>query len=284
MKNNPLFSKESLESAAAFTGETKFRLLYRSNKLPEQIQAGEDLRLATFVLVTIIDHIFDYRPYSWFMNDEESNSIYPQYLNWFKSHLDTAIDNAIHYVNNDFDILDTIKQDEDTVFIIPQREYDKEGHVKEVFAEINKNREAIKYLLNAPKKNTDPSKPTRDEVLYLINSLNQMKKLYWEYYNRMQGRIHPMEAMQTSSIYETFLNTLYLAWEVYHYGHHSDFWEEGDSMMEYMMFQSQARNIIEDFTIKLQNHSPFDDVTNGRKITLGLLKVYKHIIGNNLIK
>lgn len=284
MKNNPLFSKESLESAASFAGETKFRLLYRSNKLPEQIQAGEDLRLATFVLATIIDHIFDYRPYSWFMNDEESNSIYPKYLNWFKSHLDTAIDNAVHYVNNDFAVLDTITQDEGTVFVVPQREYAKEEHVKAVFAEINKNREEIKRLLNAPKKNTDPSKPSRDEVLQLIKSIQQIKTAYWNYYEQMQGRINPLEIMQITSIFETFLNTLYLAWEAYHYGHHSDFWKEGDSTFEYMMFQSQAKDTIEDFAIKLKAHSPFQMVNNGDEITRRLLKVYNHLIDNNLIK
>ena len=285
MKNNPLFSKESLESAASFTGETEFNLLYRSNKLPAQIKAGNELRLATFVLATIIDHIFDYRPYSWFMNNEESNDIYPQYINWFKSHLDAGIDNAINYVNNDFAVLDTITRDESYSFqVLPQRENDKEEHVKAVFAEINKNREEIKRLLCSPKKNSDPSKPTRDEVLHLIKSIQQIKASYWEYYNTMQGRINPLEIMQITSIFETFLNTLYLAWEIYHYGHHSDFWKEGDSMFEFMMFQSQAKNTIEDFVTKLQDHSPFQMANNGDEITKGLIKVYNHLIDNNLIK
>ena len=284
MNNNPLFSKESLESAASFTGETKFKLLYRSNKLPAQIKAGNELRLATFVLATIIDHIFDYRPYSWFMNDEESDSIYPQYLNWFKSHLDTAIDNAIHYVNNDFAVLDTITRDENYSFqVLPQREYDKEEHVKAVFAEINKNREEIKRLLNEPKKVSDPSKPTRDEIKQLIEFTNDAINSVRE----LQRFVHPTEIMRYIGFYEMTLNSLYMAWEIYQYGHHSDFWKEGDSMLGYMMFQANAKDniiqAIETHKEVLKEQATFEPLERDVILTNGLLKLYNHLINNDLI-
>ena len=55
-------------------------------------------------------------------------------------------------------------------------------------------------------------------------------------------------------------------------------------MFEFMMFQSQAKNTIEDFVTKLQDHSPFQMANNGDEITKGLIKVYNHLIDNNLIK
>lgn len=288
MNNNPLFSKESLESAASFTGETKFKLLYRSNKLPAQIKAGNELRLATFVLATIIDHIFDYRPYSWFMNNEESNDIYPQYINWFKSHLDAGIDNAINYVNNDFAVLDTITRDENYSFqVLPQREYDKEEHVKAVFAEINKNREEIKHLLNVPKKVSDPSKPTRDELLQLIKLTKETIDSAWETYNFAKGFISQSEVMGCVRFYEMALNSLYMAWEVYNFGHHSDFWKEGDSMIGYMMFQANVkRNVIESIdTLQkvLEEQTTYEPIERDVIVTKGLLKVFNHLIDNNLI-
>ena len=219
------------------------------------------------------------------MNNEESNDIYPQYINWFKSHLDAGIDNAINYVNNDFAVLDTITRDESYSFqVLPQREFDKEEHVKAVFAEINKNREEIKRLLCSPKKNSDPSKPTRDEIKQLIEYVNDAINSVI----KLQGFVHPTEIMRYISFHEMSLNSLYMAWEIYHYGHHSDFWKEGDSMFGYMMFQANAKdNIIqamETLQEVLQNQATYEPLERDVILTKGLIKVYNHLIDNNLIK
>ncbi|MBQ7057584.1 MAG: hypothetical protein IJM84_06530 [Bacteroidaceae bacterium] len=43
---------------------------------------------------------------------------------------------------------------------------------------------------------------------------------------------------------ELYQYPLLFAWEKYHYGAHWDFWEEGHSMFEYLMFESRAKEII----------------------------------------
>ena len=46
-------------------------------------------------------------------------------------------------------------------------------------------------------------------------------------------------AIKNNQMLEMYKIALYFAWEKYNYGCHSDFWKEGDSMFEYMMFEMQ---------------------------------------------
>ena len=76
---------------------------------------------------------------------------------------------------------------------------------------------------------------------------------------------------------EAFKNVLFFAWEKYKYGWHSDFWEEGDSMIDYMMFEVNAENIISDLIIVLKTKSPFELLEKDGAITNGLLSVYQSL-------
>ena len=53
------------------------------------------------------------------------------------------------------------------------------------------------------------------------------------------------QKIQLHEIFEMFKSALYFCWEKLGHGHHSDFWEEGDSMMGYMMFEIDAKNKLE---------------------------------------
>ena len=76
---------------------------------------------------------------------------------------------------------------------------------------------------------------------------------------------------------EAFKNVLFFAWEKYKYGWHSDFWEEGDSMIDYMMFEVNAENIISDLIIVLKTKSPFELLEKDGVITNGLLSVFQSL-------
>ena len=71
---------------------------------------------------------------------------------------------------------------------------------------------------------------------------------------------------------------LYFAWEKYNYGCHSDFWKEGDSMFEYMMFEMQPAEIINDLIISLKESSPFRMIERNGLITNGLITIYEDLI------
>lgn len=81
---------------------------------------------------------------------------------------------------------------------------------------------------------------------------------------------------------EMFKLPLLKAWEVYHYGSHSDFWEEGDSMFDYMMFEMKAKEMIGDLIKVLIQESPFVQIERNSAITNGLLKIYRHLINQKL--
>ena len=80
---------------------------------------------------------------------------------------------------------------------------------------------------------------------------------------------------------EIFLNPLYLAWQVYEYGWHSDFWKEGESMFGFMMFEVRAEEIINQLINVLETQSPFSLLERDGVITKGLLKVYRHFLTQN---
>ena len=58
--NNSLFTKESLKAATSYIGKATFTLIYDGNDTNEQINAGKELLQAEWIIVTVIDHIFDY--------------------------------------------------------------------------------------------------------------------------------------------------------------------------------------------------------------------------------
>lgn len=85
-------------------------------------------------------------------------------------------------------------------------------------------------------------------------------------------------AFENNQILEIYKVVLYFAWEKYNYGCHSDFWNDGDSMIEYMMFEIQPTAIINDLIKSLKESSPFRMIEQNGMITNGLIAVYEDII------
>ena len=139
-----LFTKESLKEAISTIGDASFTLIYDANELESQLSAGRELQQAEWILATIADHVYDYYPVSYFMN-EDGKKEYPEFREWFLSHTEVGVKNAIRFVSNNFSVLETVTRDEYNQHRIPRRDLDKENHVKAVLEEVARN---INYFTN----------------------------------------------------------------------------------------------------------------------------------------
>lgn len=279
--NNKLFTKESLKEAASHIGNAVFTLIYDGNDTFEQEKAGKELRQAEWILATIIDHIFDYYPYSYFMN-KDSVKEYPEYLEWFLNHPEVGVRNAIRFVENNFDALETVTRDELNQHRIPRRDLNKEEHVKNVLVEVQNNLDEIVRLLYGPKKITDPDRPTSNEISMLINSIQRIQKSYEKLADEREDNEFSLQVFQHNKMLGMYMLPLLKAWDIYHYGSHTDFWEEGESMLDYMMFEIRAEEMINALIESLNEQSPFAPIERNSAITNGLIKVYKHLLSQKL--
>lgn len=279
--NNPLFTKESLKEAASHIGSASFTLIYDGNDTFEQEKAGKELWQAEWILATIIDHIFDYYQSSYFMN-EDSKKEYPEYLEWFLNHPEVGVRNAIRFVENNFAVLETVTRDELNQHRIPHRDFEKEEHVKKILLEIQNNLDEIVRLLYGPKKVSDPEKPTANEISMLIRTIKHIQENYSRMADERMDNDFSLQAFQTNKFFEMYKLPLLKAWEVYHYGSHSDFWKEGDSMFDYMMFEMKAEEMIKALLDTLMHESPFAAIERNSTITNGLIKIYRHLLKQKL--
>ena len=117
-------------------------------------------------------------------------------------------------------------------------------------------------------------KPLSSDIKSLIDIISHIQEKFSEIGEKTGDTI---VAFQNNKMLEAFKNVLFCAWEKYKYGWHSDFWEEGDSMIDYMMFEVNAENIISDLIIVLKTKSPFELLEKDGAITNGLLSVYQSL-------
>ena len=283
MEKNDLLTKESMKEAISSIGKAAYTLIYDSNDTPEQRKAGKELLQAKWILATISDHVFDYYPYSYFLSDDDKKE-YPEFRRWFMSHHEIGLQNAMQYVSDNFEYLDTIVRDQKNQHRIPRREKDKEAHAKQVLEEIYNNVEEIFQLLSGPKKVTDPGKPTDKEIKYLIESISRIQDSLFDYDDKQGGSDIVLLAFQYNKMLEMYKLPLLGAWQIYQYGWHSDFWKEGDSMFEYMTFQIRAAEMLPQLILSLEKESPFANFERNSIITNGLLHVYRHLQKQDLSK
>lgn len=282
MKNkDTLLSKESLKKAISTIGMTTYTLIYDGNDTDTQIKAGKQLLQAKWILATFCDHVYDYYPISYFMNDDE-RQIYPDFLKEFMGTPEELIQNSISYVKNNFSILETISRDEYNQHRIPIRKPDEEQHVLDVLKCVQNNLPELLQLLKLPKKVSDPNKPTEIEIKELIEAITNIQEMYNKYADKTNDSEITLKIFQFNKFLEMYKCPLYMAWQTYCYGWHSDFWNEGDSMFEYMMFESQSREIIGDLIKNLEENSPFSQFEQYSHITTRLLCVYRHLLTQNI--
>ena len=276
-----LLSKDSLKKAISIIGEATYTLIYDGNDTISQIKAGKELLQAKWILATICDHVYDYYPVSYFMN-EDDKKYYPDFLKRFLEIPEKTVENAISYVKNDFSLLETVTRDEYNQHRIPKRNSVDELHALNVLLCIQLNLPELIHLLKMPKKVTDPSKPTETEIKRLIESICNIQEQHSKFADKSDDSDITIRIFQFNQFLEMYKNPLLMAWQIYKYGWHSDFWEEGHSMFDYMLFETQAREITSELIKTLEENSPFAQFERCSLITNGLLHVYRHLLTQNL--
>lgn len=118
-------------------------------------------------------------------------------------------------------------------------------------------------------------KPTATEIKELVSSISHIQNVFLTIGEKTGDT---MLAFQNNHMLEMFKNVLFLAWEKYDYGWHSDFWSEGDSMADYLMFEIQAKDIIKELIKVLEWQSPFNSLETDGAITKGLLPIYNALL------
>ena len=116
---------------------------------------------------------------------------------------------------------------------------------------------------------------SKDNIKSLVQALSHIQKQFSEIGNKT-GDVEL--AFQNNQVIEMYKNVLYFAWEKYKYGWHSDFWKEGDSMVNYMMFELQAREIINDLNKVLKESSPFRMIERNGAITKDLIVIFEDLL------
>ena len=278
IQDNPLFSKESFKEVTSLLSFAISDLRAGSDdgsNLENQRKAAKELTTGYWIIATIVDHVFDFYPYQYFLADGQE----PKFLAFrqrFIDHPGELLQQAISTLDENLAVLDTLNRDNHLVKEV-HRNLEKERHARDVLLAIQDNLGEFVTLLHSPKKVSDSGKPSADEIKTLISSIKRVSDRIWKE-NEINPHASLEETLQFTQMFEMFLNPLYMAWQVYHYGWHSDFWKEGDSMWGYMMFEVKAEEIIPKLIEVLETQSPFTAFEIDGSITNGLLKVYRHLI------
>jgi len=116
-----------------------------------------------------------------------------------------------------------------------------------------------------------PSIIPKKELKMIIELISKYQKNYSEIEGDQAEEMNAFEIIEGLDMYK---NPLLFAWEKYKYGWHSDFWEEGESMFEYMDFEMNINEILQILVSSLKNDSPFKMVDEDFNLTQSLLRIY----------
>lgn len=105
--------------------------------------------------------------------------------------------------------------------------------------------------------------------------VDKVQDQFWEAGARSDDMSKQIEF---DDMFNIIKNALYYSWEKLGCGHHSDFWKEGDSMFDYMMFELGPKERIEAIINMLETSSPFALVERNSAITNGLLSVFRKVV------
>lgn len=265
----PIFSKESIKKMADYVCHHSWVLRYDANDTEEQLEAAEMLDLTKHTLALFADHFFGYYPASYFLNKEQKPA-YADFLDDLKTDPEYVLNAAHSLLFMGLEALSTVQYDELNQHRNPRRNDDIENQIHQFYLAIDENiDEVIDRLMQEP-QNVDETKPTESQIENLIKSISHIQKYMLE---QGEARNNLMQAFEYTKMLELFKNPLLFAWEKFHYGWHSDFWKEGDSMLEYDMFLFNAEKHLAQCLELLNDESPFRHFERNGMITEGLKKV-----------
>ena len=117
--------------------------------------------------------------------------------------------------------------------------------------------------------------PEAQRIIQLVEVVSKVQSQFWEACSHTGDNT---QKFQLHELLNVIKNALYYSWEKLGCGHHSDFWEEGDSMFDYMMFEMGPEERIKAIINMLEESSPFALVERNSAITNGLLSVFRKVV------
>ena len=200
------------------------------------------------------------------------------------------IDQAYHIAHKALVAID--KAEEDSPFVgIPRSMYGedtimelieviKQNHMDKVDLskddeDVNENMVDTSTFESIIANNAPSHLASKDEIKQLIEVITKIQNQFSEIGQRT-GDV--MIAIKNNQILEMYKNVLYFAWEKYKYGWHSDFWEEGHSMFDYMMFEMKARDVISELNEVLKESSPFRMIEKNGAISKALMSICEDLV------
>ena len=119
--------------------------------------------------------------------------------------------------------------------------------------------------------------PSEHKVKSLIEVLSKIQENASKHFDSIGDGL---QGFQYHQMVDAFKMPLYCAWRLYKYGWHTDFMEEGDSLLPYMKFESQAEGMLKDFINLLNTESPFRLLERDGAISRGLIEVYSQLLSD----
>ena len=268
LKDNPLFAEDALMKAASCLGTDSWMFFSGRGfeNCENRLELGEETQKGKWIIATIMDHIFDYCPYTFFVSKTLRDD-YSIFLAQFKQNPHEAVLKALVFTKMGFDAILLKNQDR-----VSNKRKEEEKHVIRVLEEIQNNIDEIKLQLDLPPKR-DPERPTPEEIKSLITKINLIANLTLNELSSMYK-----DPYQTSKKILMFLNPLYMAWQVYRYGWHSDFYEEGYPDSEYMLFETDIEENTNYLITILEKTKLFNLFDTSGAITNDLLRIYRHVL------
>ena len=117
--------------------------------------------------------------------------------------------------------------------------------------------------------------PEATRISQLVEVVDKVQSQYWEA-GAKSGNLDMQ--MQYHNLFNIIKNALYYCWEKLGCGHHSDFWKEGDSMFDYMMFELGPEERINAIINLLEESSPFAPIERNSAITNALLSIFRRVV------
>lgn len=273
LRDNDIFSKKGLEEVSRALSEYTHNLLYWEDEpTTEQIQAGNNLLNLKYILAAIEDYIFDYNPYQYLLNEEQAQK-FPEFFNKLKSCFNLTLSVIDSRLEHDFLVVDTVSTEGLLVERESWREEKYESSIRNFLNAVKQNSAEIEELLLTPKKTHDPSKPTEQNIRRTIKELEQLKSEIFKYVNDPETREN---AFAFYNLFEQFRLACMFTFEKCKYGDHTYFFDEGDSLLPFMMFEIEAGNIVSQLRTMLVIQSPFVPFENIYPFTRELTKIINY--------
>lgn len=125
--------------------------------------------------------------------------------------------------------------------------------------------------------NNNVAKPSKELIKNMIEAISQVQIQIDEVAEQLGDEIR---GFQIRHILETFKLPLFFAWQAYKYGWHTDWCKEGDSLLPFIMFESNLKKNIKNLIDLLRSESPFAPIEHNSAITNTLISIYTTFIND----